>query len=60
MDDIDAGGGAGFGMELDTYRRVSGCCAWLGGEIPFEFETLISYFFQSINVFWIPFELWCY
>ena len=39
-------------------------CAWLdvGGWtwIPFRFKTLILFFFQTVNIFWIPFEAWCY
>ena len=35
-------------------------CWWVDVEIPFRFKTLILFFFQTVNTFWIPFEPLCY
>ena len=35
-------------------------CWWVDVEIPCKFKTLIPFFFQTVNTFWIPFEPWCY
>ena len=31
-------------------------CWWVDVEIPSRFKTLILFFFQTVNMFWIPFE----
>ena len=35
-------------------------CWWVDVEIPYRFKTLILFFFQTVNMFWILFEPWCY
>ena len=58
-------------MRLEHSSAARMCClvcmahvrlrAWLGGVgIPFRFKTLILFFFQTVNTFWIPFQPWCY
>ena len=35
-------------------------CWWVDVEILSRFKTLIPFFFQTVNMFWISFEPWCY
>jgi hypothetical protein len=49
--------------QLDLGWRWTHVVLWVvavnGGEMPFGFKILISFSFQTINAFQIPFEPWC-